>query len=588
MNKWISKINISVKLVGTTFIVMALFLIAIVVVIQTSAANLHKALTESIQIQSTDMAKQIGLTLDASIDPAALTDAHLMQEIINRNMNVRENSDSNSLIMEIRVHAPDSTSSVGYRAIAANMPDLVGQESDPEDIEAIKNDKLVVESISEDGVPALDVTVPLHIDGKAIATAGIVISMEQESALIDQITAKSTQSLLLIALITALIASLFSIISSVFIAKSIANPIQMLTKMAKALSVGDMVRNISDEEKDGVRLRGDEIGDIGKAFDQLVNYLQGMGAAAGAIADNDLTTSVTPKSEKDELGNAFSRMVAGLQNVIGQVSESANAVTSASGQIATKTNFVAAAAEEMSSNTISVAAGMEQANTSLHAVATAVEEMTATIGEIARNSEKAHATTEQAAFQVVQFSTIMRGLGQNAQEIGKVTETITSISSQTNLLALNATIEAARAGAAGKGFAVVASEIKELAQQTAAATSEIKEKISTIQGSTAGAVADIDKIVQVIRDVNEIVMSIAAAIQEQATVTQDIAGNIAQASSGVRDANSRVAQTSVVSDSITREISELSGASGQTNSVSAVELARLAEHLSQIVAQFKV
>ncbi|MBK8784875.1 MAG: hypothetical protein IPO22_24505 [Anaerolineales bacterium] len=87
---------------------------------------------------------------------------------------------------------------------------------------------------------------------------------------------------------------------------------------------------------------------------------------------------------------------------------------------------------------------MDQASAGLQAVATAVEEMNATVGEIALNSERVHATTTQAATQVNQFSEIMKGLGQSAQEIGKVTETITSISSQTNLLALNATIEAAR------------------------------------------------------------------------------------------------------------------------------------------------
>jgi methyl-accepting chemotaxis protein len=237
---------------------------------------------------------------------------------------------------------------------------------------------------------------------------------------------------------------------------------------------------------------------------------------------------------------------------------------------------------------------MDQANSNLNAVATAVEEMTATIGEIARNSEKAHATTGQAAFKVDQFSVIMKGLGQSAQEIGKVTETITSISSQTNLLALNATIEAARAGTAGKGFAVVASEIKELAHQTAAATSEIKEKIGTIQDSTVGAVADIEKIVHVIREVNEIVTSIAAAIQEQATVTQDIAGNIAQASRGVREANQRVAQTATVSASIAQEIAEVSSSVGQISSAStqvqtsALELSKLAEELNQMVSKFKV
>jgi methyl-accepting chemotaxis protein len=281
-------------------------------------------------------------------------------------------------------------------------------------------------------------------------------------------------------------------------------------------------------------------------------------------------------------------MTANLRNLMRQLAENAAILTSASGQLASKTNYVASAADEMSANTVSVAAGMEQADTGLHAVAAAVEEMTATISEIARNSERAHATTGDAAFKVEQFSMVMDGLGQSAQEIGKVTETITRISAQTNLLALNATIEAARAGAAGKGFAVVASEIKELALQTAAATSEIKEKISTIQGSTVGAVADIDQIVRVIRDVKEIVMTIAAAIQEQSTVTQDIAGNIDRASGGVRNANKRVAQTAAVAGNIAREISELSGTNGHVTSVSAKALAQLAERLNQIVTQFTV
>ena len=135
-----------------------------------------------------------------------------------------------------------------------------------------------------------------------------------------------------------------------------------------------------------------------------------------------------------------------------------------------------------------------------------------------------------------------------------MTETITNISAQTNLLALNATIEAARAGTAGKGFAVVANEIKELAKQTAEATEDIKARIAGIQNSTGTAITDIGQITTVIRDVGTIVTSIAAAIEEQATVTKDVAGNIAQASSGVREANERVSQTAEVSKSIARDI----------------------------------
>jgi len=103
-------------------------------------------------------------------------------------------------------------------------------------------------------------------------------------------------------------------------------------------------------------------------------------------------------------------------------------------------------------------------------------------------------------------------LGQAAREIGKGTETINEISSQTNLLALNATIEAARAGSAGKGFAVVANEIKQLAQQTASATEDIKKRIGGVQSSTAGGIAEIEKVTQVIHEVSDIVSSIAAAM----------------------------------------------------------------------------
>jgi methyl-accepting chemotaxis protein len=290
----------------------------------------------------------------------------------------------------------------------------------------------------------------------------------------------------------------------------------------------------------------------------------------------------------------FNSEPSSLRGLINMVSRGANRLTTASNQLVSKTGIVAAAAEKMNLSTTTVAQGMGRTSDNLQSVATAVEEMTATVGEIAHNSEKAHVTTDDAAQKIGQFSVMMKNLGQAAQEIGQVTEAINNISAQTNLLALNATIEAARAGAAGKGFAVVASEIKQLAEQTATATKEIKEKITTIQKSTANAVADIEKIVNVIRDVNEIVVSIAGAIQEQSIVTHDIAGNIANASTGMQDSNSQVAQTSIVSASIAKEIAELSGntteesSAGSEEKISAATLAQLAEQFGQMVSKFQI
>jgi len=188
----------------------------------------------------------------------------------------------------------------------------------------------------------------------------------------------------------------------------------------------------------------------------------------------------------------------------------------------------------------------------------------------------------------------MNQLGQAAREIGKVTEAITEISSQTNLLALNATIEAARAGSAGKGFAVVANEIKELAQQTAAATEDIKARIAGVQSSTVAGIGEIQKVSQVIHDVSDIVSSIAVAIEEQATVTKDIARNIADASRGVEDANTRVAQASQATQEIANDIVSVDHAAGQMTEASeqvqasATDLSRAAEQLQATVSRFHV
>jgi methyl-accepting chemotaxis protein len=173
-----------------------------------------------------------------------------------------------------------------------------------------------------------------------------------------------------------------------------------------------------------------------------------------------------------------------------------------------------------------------------------------------------------------------------------VTETITDISSQTNLLALNATIEAARAGSAGKGFAVVATEIKGLAQQTAAATEDIKRRIYGIQSATEGGITEIGKVSQVILEVNAIVGSIAAAIEEQSATTKDIARNIAEASVGVTDANTRISETSQMSREIASDIvnvdrstEEMAGGSDQVRD-KAGELSTVAEELRLTVGRF--
>ncbi len=331
---------------------------------------------------------------------------------------------------------------------------------------------------------------------------------------------------------------------------------------------------------------------------------------AKKMSDGDLTQTIDV-DQKDEIGilaSALNQMGANLNQMFKDITNGVNTITSSSTELSaisqqmtgsseassSRSSSVAAASEQMSSNMNSVAAASEEASTNVSMVAAATEEMTATVKDIAENSAKANTITNEAVTQAKNASKRVDQLGTAALEISKVTEVITEISEQTNLLALNATIEAARAGEAGKGFAVVANEIKELAKQTAEATQEIKSKIESVQNSTSLTVEEIKHISEINNDVSEIVDTIAAAAKEQAVTTQEIAGNVAQASQGIGEVNENVAQSSSVSTEIAKDIAEVSQSAREVSSgseqinISAQELSKLGEQLNEMVSRFKV
>ncbi|MCX7569044.1 methyl-accepting chemotaxis protein [Tumebacillus sp. DT12] len=75
-------------------------------------------------------------------------------------------------------------------------------------------------------------------------------------------------------------------------------------------------------------------------------------------------------------------------------------------------------------------------------------------------------------------------LNEKIKEIDAITVSINRIASMTKMLALNAGIEAARAGEHGRGFSVVATEVRKLSEQSADATTSIKNVLTAVQGIT--------------------------------------------------------------------------------------------------------
>jgi len=340
---------------------------------------------------------------------------------------------------------------------------------------------------------------------------------------------------------------------------------------------------------------------INSAVEGLKDIAQGEG-------DLTMRLSVTSKDEVGELATWFNVFIEKLQGIMKDISGGVQTLASSSTELSVistqmnrgirivteKSSAVAAASEEMSASMNSVAAAMEQSSANTNMLATASEEMSSTINEIARNAEKARTISSNAAKKATSATENIDQLGIAAKSIGKVIETITDISEQVNLLALNATIEAARAGEAGKGFAVVANEIKELARQTADATQDIREKVEGIQGTTSITVKEITEITGVIAEVNEVVTTIAAAVEEQSAATTEIAGNVAQVSTGIQEVNVNVNQSSAAASYITKDIADVNGSMAEMSNnsaqvdVSAHDLSKLSEQLKHMVDQFKV
>ena len=299
-----------------------------------------------------------------------------------------------------------------------------------------------------------------------------------------------------------------------------------------------------------------------------------------SAAKGDLTRAVSVGGSDaiGKMGEGLGSFLTDLRNNIGDLATQTQDLSQAAELLSSVSHQMAGSADQTSSQANLVNEGAQQVNAHVKSVSAGVEEMNSSIRDVARSATEAAEVATNAVEIARDANETVSKLGQSSNEIGNVVRVITSIAQQTKLLALNATIEAARAGEAGKGFAVVANEVKELAKETANATEDISRKIEAIQGDTTGAIAAIEKIGQIIGEINELQNRIAGAVEQQSSTSNSVAQNLAEAA--------------LATDEITQNIAGVADAAGGTSKaasdtqVSAQDLEKLASELRKIVQRF--
>lgn len=258
----------------------------------------------------------------------------------------------------------------------------------------------------------------------------------------------------------------------------------------------------------------------------LTNYLtrrlKNLRDQFSRAANGDLSVSININSydEIGELAKHFNIMMEHIKDLVKNIKTSSDTIIKGSQSINVMAEKNNSAVNEVSATLDQIAQGSTEQAQHISASSERVENLGNQIDNIKKLTEsmtqksnysnqlgkeglKAIQSltekTEMNNTSVVKVSKAILDMNSVTSQIGGITDAIDSIAEQTNLLALNASIESARAGEAGKGFAVVAEEIRKLSEESSESAKKIKSLIQGVKVKSESAVESIKKA----RDITE-------------------------------------------------------------------------------------
>jgi len=253
---------------------------------------------------------------------------------------------------------------------------------------------------------------------------------------------------------TAFFVGLPTVLASIWLARSIADPVGRALSVAESIAEGDLTQAVTVEGE----------GELGRLLKSLERMTHSLGGLIGRIqAAGERLSSV-----ESDATSALARQDRAVRSVSGSANEIAAAVT----EISTTGEQLLAATSSVTGIAREAADVAEQGRGGLQSMTASMEHL----------DEAMNAFTRKLAT-----------ISQRASGITSVVTTIAKVAEQTNLLSVNATIEAEKAGESGRGFRIVAQEIRRLADQTALSTKDIERMVRDMQAAVASGTMEMDR-----------------------------------------------------------------------------------------------
>ncbi|UUH73482.1 methyl-accepting chemotaxis protein [Bacillus altitudinis] len=361
-----------------------------------------------------------------------------------------------------------------------------------------------------------------------------------------------------------------------FIVRSISNRLSNLARFSKKVSDGDL--------RDKLQIQSDdEIGQVGKGFNTMIDSLRSLIGAVQTSVEN-----VASSSEE-------------LTASAGQTSKATEHITLAIEQFSTGNESQNDKVESSSEELEEMNRGLQHMNESAESITASSIKSTEIAGEGGQLVEKTASQMNVIDQSVKKAENVISALESKSKDITQILGVINGIADQTNLLALNAAIEAARAGESGRGFSVVAEEVRKLAVQSANSAKEIENLIKEI-------VQDIDVSQEVFTAVNQEVQSGLSFTEQTKVSFHNIFDMTKEISDQLQTMNRTVVQLSKGSAHVSEAVREIADVSRESSaniqdiaasaeeqlasmeeiSSSSATLSSMAEELRDLISKFKV